>query len=503
MAVSIPWVPQPGPQLEAIQHAYVEELFFGGARGGGKSDFLLGDFGMDVPEQGEKWRGIIFRQSYPQLEEIIVRSLQIYPQWFPGCVWKAGTKTWEFPNGAFLRMRFLADDTSHIEYQGHSYSYIAFDELPQWANPTNYNALKATLRGAAQFKRIRSTGNPGGAGHGWVKQHFKIGDYPDGGHIFQEGIERRMFVRSRLQDNKILMTSDPGYMGRLDGLGSPQLVRAWKEGDWNVTLGAFFPEFDDNRHVVQPMVIPSNWTVGRAMDWGSAKPYCVLWFAIVGEDTLALNKHGVPIKMPRGSILVYRELYGIRIKPNGEFEADTGLYENATAVGRKIIGREANDGKIDIAVLDPSCFNVVSGPSIAEQLGSVGAHFAPADNTRIARKGALNGWNMVRERLVGNTEDPPDSMIFFSTSCVHTLRTLPFMQGDPNAPEDIAKNTEDHPADTVRYLCNSRPFVSKRHAGGLVERIGAFQYDTQPTVREPTFNELVAARRRARLNRER
>jgi hypothetical protein len=48
----------------AVAAAFVGELLFGGARGGGKSDYLLGDFLQDI-EQGEKWRGIIFRKSYP------------------------------------------------------------------------------------------------------------------------------------------------------------------------------------------------------------------------------------------------------------------------------------------------------------------------------------------------------------------------------------------------------------------------------------------------------
>ena len=70
----VPWRAQAGPQLFAIQKHTVHELFFGGAVGGGKSDFLLGDFAQDVPQFGQHWNGIIFRKSYPQLEELVARS---------------------------------------------------------------------------------------------------------------------------------------------------------------------------------------------------------------------------------------------------------------------------------------------------------------------------------------------------------------------------------------------------------------------------------------------
>ena len=76
------WAPQPGPQLAAIQATWCEEVFFGGARGGGKSDFLLGDFARDISAYGTDWRGVLFRRTYPELEELVARSRVIF-QRFP------------------------------------------------------------------------------------------------------------------------------------------------------------------------------------------------------------------------------------------------------------------------------------------------------------------------------------------------------------------------------------------------------------------------------------
>ena len=215
--VSVPWRAQEGPQLNAIRKHWVEELFFGGAVGGGKSDFLLGDFGQDVPRYGQHWQGIVFRKSYPQLEELINRAAQIYPQWF-GIRWKdawmVGTKTFHWPNGATLKFRHLEDDDAWREYQGHAYGWIGFDELPQWHTPTAYMELKTRLRNGAiaiPNKRIRGTGNPGGVGHGWIKKHFGIDRHPHGSVVLMPEIQdgmKRIFIRSKDRNENPAMHHD-------------------------------------------------------------------------------------------------------------------------------------------------------------------------------------------------------------------------------------------------------------------------------------------------------
>ena len=90
-----------------------------------------------------------------------------------------------------------------------------------------------------------------------------------------------MFIPSQLSDNPKLLENDPGYINKLRASGSPQLVRAWLEGDWNVIEGAFFPEFSTARHIIQPFRVPDYWTRFRSMDWGSAKPFSVGWWTVV------------------------------------------------------------------------------------------------------------------------------------------------------------------------------------------------------------------------------
>src|SRR5262245_4245467 len=113
------WSAQTGPQLEAIMATWADELFYGGAAGGGKSDFLLGDFLQDVTTYGRNWIGILFRRTYNELEELIRRSREIYPG--SGADWHEQQKMWTWPNGATLRMRYIERDNDATRYQGHQY----------------------------------------------------------------------------------------------------------------------------------------------------------------------------------------------------------------------------------------------------------------------------------------------------------------------------------------------------------------------------------------------
>ena len=153
----------------------VDELLFGGARGGGKSDWLLMDFAQDVP-LGTSWRGILFRKSYPELEDLIARSEELYPRIFPGARWNRGRHAWTFPTGALLRLRFAETVRDVAKYQGHAYPWVGFDELPNWPDDSVYQAAFGFNRPFGDAERvrcrIRATGNPGGPGTLWVKDRF-------------------------------------------------------------------------------------------------------------------------------------------------------------------------------------------------------------------------------------------------------------------------------------------------------------------------------------------
>lgn len=436
------WAPQPGPQSDAIAADWCPELLYGGAAGGGKSDFLLGDFLQDVPTYGAAWQGALFRRTYPELEELINRSRELFPA--TGAEWTEQKKTWTWPNGAMLRMRYLEREQDATRYQGHQYTWIGWDELGQWATMFAYRYLRARLRSAKSVPtmRIRCSANPGGVGHHWIKSYF-IDPAPTGFVPLRDdetGMER-MFIPSRVTDNRILLANDPGYIGRLKGLGSPTLVRAWLEGDWSVIVGAYFPEFSTDKHVIAPRDLPPSWPRFRALDWGSARPFAVGWWAVSDGSLPAF---------PRGALVNYREWYGMQPgQPN------VGVKMTAEEVADGILTREAGD-RISYGVADPAIFSEDGGPSIAERMSRRGCHWTKADNARVARNGAMGGWDQVRARLKGEDGRP---MIYLFSTCTHLIRTLPALQHDDLRPEDVDTDGEDHAVDSARYACMSRPWV--------------------------------------------
>lgn len=402
------------------------------------------------------WHGILFRRTYPELEELISRSQEVYPPWFPGVSWAESKTTWTWPNGATLKMRYLEHSMDWMRYWGHQYSWIGWDELPSWPDMQAYIKLKARLRSAHPIpnKRIRSTGNPGGPGHHAVKQYFKIDEYPLGGHLFEVPGGQRLFIRSRLTDNRLLTQHDPNYIERLKGLGSPDLVRAWLDGDWNVVAGAFFPEFNAQLHVVPAITLPKRWLRFRALDWGSARPFCVLWIAVSDGDLREQPFGDAPegtFRFPNGALIVYREWYGSTGEPN------VGLKYTAEILAQGILSREEKNETV-YSVMDPAAFSQDGGPSIAERMSHQGVTSRPADNRRVAKLGAIGGWDQVRQRLLGLEGTP---MLYLFATCRDLIRTLPIMQHDTARPEDMNSDGEDHAMDALRYGCMSRPWTAK------------------------------------------
>jgi len=161
--------------------------------------------------------------------------------------------------------------------------------------------------------------------------------------------------------------------------------------------------------------------------------------------------------LPREAIVRYREYYGMQPgKPN------EGLKLPAERVAREIVSRETlgnSREKINYSVLDPAAFAVISGPSIAETMLRNGVVFRRADNSRTSRDKRMGGFDQIRGRLLGDKEGRP--MIYFFETCRDLIRTLPMAQHDPNRPEDMDSDGEDHAIDDLRYACLSRPFLTR------------------------------------------
>lgn len=421
---------------------------YGGARGGGKTDGMLGKFAIKAGRYGEHCIGVFFRRTREDLKEAVERSKQIY-----GPIGaKLTNNQWRFPNGARLKFEYLDKDKDADNYQGHSYTDVFMEELTHWPDPTPVKKLKATLRSAHGVPcQFHATCNPGGPGHLWVKHRY-IDPAPKGWEIISEDFKnpfdgttqtlKRVFIPSRLTDNRLLLDSDPMYVAKLQQSGSKELVRAWLEGDWDIVLGAFFDCWDAWKKrggIVRPFPIPTHWTKFRSFDWGSARPFSVGWWAVASEFYEPLN-------IPQGAIIRYREWYGAS-------DPNVGLKLDAEVVADGIVKRTAED--IHYSVADPAIFAVDGGPSIAERMADRGVVFWRGDNRRVGNVGHGVGWDQVRARFVGD-ERP---MMYVFDTCTDFIRTMPALQHDELRPEDVDTDGEDHVADEVRYGCMSRPYT--------------------------------------------
>jgi hypothetical protein len=413
---------------------------------------MLGKNAIKADRYGNAQKGCFFRKELPQLEAAISRCKEIY---LPlGWTWAEQKKTFTAPNGATLKFRPLERDTDAEKYQGQDYTDLYFEELTNWADPKPINKLRATLRSAAGVPcQFHATCNPGGSGHNWVKA-WAIDPAPRGYEILtDEDGNQRVFIPAKLEDNRLLLESDPGYVGRLKQSGSEQLVRAWLDGDWNVVEGAYFDCWSPQM-VIEPFALPSDVTRFGSFDWGSAAPFSYGWWAILSDDIRHMGQ-----TLPRGAMVRYREWYGAK-SPN------VGLKMTAEQVGDGI--RDRTDEAMNYMVADPAIFAEDGGPSIAERMK---LPFHRADNKRVARHGQAGGWDQMRARMIGTRTFNEDGslnndgvpMIYCFSTCTDSIRTIPVLQHDPLKAEDVDTSQEDHCGDEWRYACMSRPWAQVSH----------------------------------------
>ena len=424
--------PNPGPQTQFLA-ASEREIFYGGARGGGKSYAML----VDPLRYCDKTyhRALLLRRTMPELRDLINHSQRLYSRAFPGAKWREQEKEWRFPSGAKIEFGYAENMTDALRYQGQSYTWIGIDELPQYPSPDIYNFLRSSLRSVDPNIPVfmRATGNPGNIGSQWVREMFVDPITPN--RAFNIEIKTpagtkyitRRFIPARLQDNPYLMQTDD-YYAMLSSL--PEVQRKqFLDGDWDAFEDSAFPEFSKSVHVVEPFEVPKGWQRFRAADWGYSSPACVLWFAIDYDNNL----------------WIYRELYTKKI--------------TADVFARKVLELE-RDEYIRYGVLDASTWAKRGdiGPSIAETMIQAGCRWRPSDRTPKSR---ISGKLEIHKRLKLNDDKKKEPRLRVFSTCRNLIRTLPTLPLDDNNPEDINTHVEDHAYDALRYGCMSRPMHTR------------------------------------------
>lgn len=427
------WVMQPRQaRAEAfLRDTDVFELLYGGAAGGGKSEWILHHF-YKLATEYPGFHGLILRRTFPELRRsLIMRSWERFDTSI--CRYHASEHIWRFENGSTIEFGYCESDSDVYQYQSAEYDAVGWDELTQFPTDFPYTYLmsrcRTTLDKQARGLRphIVAGTNPGGVGGAWVKSRFIDPMPPESvlrATVMVNGRELevpRVFVPAKLSDN--------AYLGDDYGIAlanlPPAIRAALMDGSWDVIEGQYFKDWNREIHVVDPFTIPPHWRRIRGIDYGYRNPFACLWIAFD----------------PDGNAFVYRELYRTELLPSEQAEAIL----RASSLARE---------QVDYTVADPSIWiRTGAGPPIAQQYSDRGLQCRKANNARV------DGWQRVREYLKPDRRGVPRLRIF--STCPDLIRTLPMLVHDDVRPEDLDTDGEDHAADALRYALMSRPLRAR------------------------------------------
>lgn len=467
--------PGPNPAQARAHRFEVGELLYGGAAGGGKTDWLIAE-ALAVLLEFPGAAAALFRRTMPQLDElggITYRLLDRLPQ--PQVAsYNAVKHVWQFRNGSRLRLAACARDADVTKYQGAEWALVGFDQLEQFTEfqytyllhrLRQSGAVAAAMAAAGYTPKAIGSANPGGVGHGWVKRRW-IDPFPTGGQPFRPAPTAevpqpltRAFIPAKLADNEANV--DPGYRRQLEAL-TGDTRKAMLDGDWNVYAGQRFREFRTGVHVIDPerLPLPIGRGIPRAIgiDYGLDAPFCALWGAKLADDL----------------VVVYRELYRAELTP----EAQARLILDSEARGERGPSRPVP------AALDPACWarnpdDLRPAPKVdAGKAGTpappgsiAGKYQAAGLPVRRAHNDRLAGVADVADRLRVRPDGFPRLLIY--STCTNLIRTLPELPRSQKRPEDVDTNAEDHAYDALRYLLAQLG----RQAAGTATRRGAIEVE--------------------------
>lgn len=445
------------------------EALYGGAAGGGKSDALVIEplRQVHIPH----FKGLILRKTFPQLAELIDKSLNYYPRVFPKAKYNDQKHTWTFPSGAKVIFGAMQHTKDRTKYQGQAYDFIAFDELTHFTyEEYSYMFSRNRPNGPGTRVYIRATANPGGVGHGWVKERFITAGEPM--QTLWEDVEwrdpsgnkhvkkqSRIYIPASVFDNKKLLENDPEYVSRLASM--PEADReALLYGNWDSFSGQVFTEWKNdsnhhhdriNTHVIAPFEIPKTWSIWCGLDWGYSRPFSVGWFAVDHERRLYHIK----------------ELYGYTGTPN------VGVKWEPSQVAREIKRIEDEDpnlkGRKIMRVGDPAIWGSDGTESIGALFERERVYFEKGDHARI------DGKMQMHHRFAFDEEGKP--MLYIFSTCRNFIRTVPNLVYDETHVEDIDTDGEDHIYDMARYVCMKNPIAPRINKAVEIKPYNPFEDD--------------------------
>lgn len=447
-------------QVEALRHldsGRCKFLLYGGALGGGKSYFLRW-YGIRRLMHLSLYHGLknctamLACEDYPALKD---RQLSKIPREFPPEIGAMHQDHKEYGRCFILAPEYGSgvlcfrnlDDPS--KYQSSEWVLVLVDELTK--NPYDtFTHLTTRLRwpglSDVECQFVGGT-NPGGPGHGWVKQLWMDKKFPP---EWCSPVDYRIqfaYVPSKASDNPHLPET---YWQGLDRLPEG-LRKAFKDGDWNIFLGQAFPELSELTHGIDPIwPIPQYAPIYMTYDWGFGKPFSIGWWWIDSD----------------GRAIRFAEWYGAS-------GPDEGLRLADSAVAEGVIAQEVSMGLCTLGITDDlksgkwaktiirhagqDCFakrpdykQGGTGPTTAETFMKYGLSLIPTDSKREIKV------RQFRERLRVPGDGSPPAMLIYRT-CEDFFKTVSSLVMDKLKPEDVDTKGEDHQYDEAAHIAMVRP----------------------------------------------
>lgn len=414
-----------------------ENVFYGGAKGGGKSvgmRYIMLKRRMETPGS----IGVIFRKTYPDLYDNHIAPLlaefPVLKRYYNG-----QNKELILPNKSVLKFRYCQYERDLENHQGREYHDLGIEEVGEWPELW-FARLKGSNRSSKAGIRPHCalTGNPGGIGHKWLKRVFIDRMFRP-----EERPENYTFILAKVWDNPALMKNDPAYIDRLRLEKNPQLLKAYLDGSWDIMAGMFFDMVSRETHVVPDFEIPDHWLRMGMFDHGYNHPASFQWIA---SD-------------PDGYLYCYRELVASKMRTEEFFEQVMSYPDTA---------------KIKSVPAGWDCWaKHGGGPSVEEKVteatkGKLVLHKANIDR--------VHGANQIRDYLAlrdSNEKNADGSVkkipkLRFFESCSITYDCLTRMIHDDKKPEDVLKvdaddgdpMTGDDPYDSLRHGLMDRPRIT-------------------------------------------
>ena len=404
---------------------------FGGARGGGKSHWLLAQMGADDCQRVPGLKCLLLRKmakaNIEHFEDLRRRLFNRLPHEFSAF---RGILT--FANGSRIVAGHYKTESEIDNYLGLEFDVIGIEEATTLTARKYQDITTCNRSSKPNWRpRIYSSSNPGGIGHGWYRRRF-IEPWQR-----RDETETR-FIAARVTDNR---WNNPEYIRVLQGLSGWQ-KRAWLDGSWDIAAGQFFTTLRRDVHVVE------DFDDSRAREWFAALDYGFAHYTVAllgctdGDGNIFIvDEHAERLWLPqRHAAAIKAMLARHRVPVDGRWlrveNPETRPLE-ISDLKRFVAGADVFSRQSD-------------GTTIAAQYARHGITLRCANTDRI------NGWAEILTRF-GDADIRPT--LFIHKRCGRLVETLPTLQHDPNRPEDVLKVDADEDgvggddaADCLRYL---------------------------------------------------